>query len=94
MARVKRPHHMHSELKQAAIIERGVKNLRQFGYPYVNATNILTDLIYSQFFLGMLEDQENSGRGGDIDEAWQQLIEKIKANQKKRERKERDRGSD
>lgn len=45
------------------LIEAGVKNLREFGYPDCNADNILTDQIYSAFFKSMLED--NKGHGVD-----------------------------
>ena len=45
------------------LIEAGVKNLREFGYPDCNVENILTDQIYGAFFKSMLE--ENKGRGVD-----------------------------
>lgn len=45
------------------LIEAGVKNLREFGYPDCNADNILTDQIYGAFFKSMLED--NKGLGVD-----------------------------
>lgn len=38
------------------LIDAGVRNLKEFGYPGVNRDNILNDLIYAQFFKGMLED--------------------------------------
>lgn len=43
------------------LITAGVRNLRTFGYPDCSAENILTDDIYSQFFVGMLND--NKGKG-------------------------------
>lgn len=38
------------------LIDAGVKNLKEFGYPSVDAENILTDQIYSAFFRSMLDD--------------------------------------
>jgi len=43
------------EIRQK-LIQNGVANLKEFGYPDVNETNILTDLIYKEFFIGMLEE--------------------------------------
>lgn len=44
------------------LIEAGVRNLKEFGYPNCNADNILTDDIYKAFFRSMLED--NKGQAG------------------------------
>lgn len=38
------------------IIRAGIRNLKEFGYPDVDEKNILTDRIYSAFFLSMLEE--------------------------------------
>ena len=38
------------------VIENGVKNLKEFGYPNVNSENIFTDEIYRAFFKSMLKD--------------------------------------
>jgi len=38
------------------LIKAGIRNLKGFGYPSVNADNILTDMVYSQFFRQMLEE--------------------------------------
>lgn len=38
------------------LIAAGVRNLKQYGYPKVDKDKILTDMIYSAFFRGMLED--------------------------------------
>lgn len=38
------------------LIAAGVRNLKEFGYPAVNEKNILTDMIYSEFFRQMLEE--------------------------------------
>ena len=56
------------------IIEAGVRNLKEFGYPDASKDNILTDPIYSAFFKSMLED--NLGKGAD--EVINQLLSKIK----------------
>ncbi len=40
---------------RSQIIAAGVANLKEFGYPNVDAENILTDPIYSAFFKSMLE---------------------------------------
>lgn len=61
------------------IIQNGVKNLKEFGYPHVNEQNILTDIIYSAFFKNMLE--ENKGQNSMIDEVLDELIDQINANQ-------------
>lgn len=47
------------------LIAAGVRNLKEFGYPNVNADNILTDMIFAGFFKSMLED--NRGRGADAE---------------------------
>jgi len=54
------------------LIAAGVKNLKEFGYPSCNKDNILTDMIYSQFFLSMLKD--NKGHGKELDKAIDELI--------------------
>lgn len=45
------------------LIAAGVKNLQEYGYPGVTADNIMSDQIYSAFFLSMLND--NLGQGFD-----------------------------
>lgn len=37
------------------LINNGIKNLNEFGYPDVNEHNLLTDLIYASFFQSMLK---------------------------------------
>jgi len=59
------------------LIEAGVKNLKDYGYPAVDKENILTDIIYSGFFLSML--RENLGQG--IDAPINELIEEINKNE-------------
>lgn len=56
---------MQLNLIQKKIVEAGVTNLREFGYPNVTAANIFTDSLYRGFFRPMLE--ENLGKGYDSD---------------------------
>jgi hypothetical protein len=58
------------------IIENGIKNLNEFGYPEVNKEDILTDIVYSQFFKSMLE--ENLGYSNQMDLVLSNLIGDIK----------------
>lgn len=37
------------------LIQAGVRNLKEYGYPKVDSENILTDKIYSAFFSEMLK---------------------------------------
>ena len=59
------------------ILEAGVRNLKQYGYPEVTKENILTDQIYSAFFKSMLEDSDNMGKG--MDGVIAKLLKEIKA---------------
>lgn len=47
------------------IIKNAVKNLKTYGYPLVDKTNIFTDEIYSAFFKSILKD--NLGKGFDLE---------------------------
>ena len=47
------------------LISAAIRNMREFGYPGVNAENIITDQVYSMFFDSMLK--ENLGHGVDKD---------------------------
>jgi hypothetical protein len=59
------------------LITAGVRNLKEFGYPYCTKDNILTDEVYSVFFKSMLET--NLGKAGKkVDEVIQELINTIK----------------
>lgn len=42
-----------------ALIDAGVKNLKEFGYSTASARNILTDTVYRAFFHSMLGNDEN-----------------------------------
>ena len=65
-------------IKQS-IIQSGVKNLKDYGYPSVTPENILTDKIYAAFFLGMLND--NLGVNNQADVVIHDLIDAIKSNE-------------
>lgn len=54
------------------LIDAGVKNLKEFGYPNCNRDNILTDDIYKQFFASMLKD--NKGHSSEVDKAIDELL--------------------
>ncbi len=54
-----------STVVRSKLIQAGVRNLREFGYPSVNKDNILTDDIFKAFFKSMLQD--NLGKGFDAD---------------------------
>ena len=51
---------------QKKLIENAIKNLNEFGYPDVTEKDIFTDLIYSQMFKRMLEDNKGIGFDKDI----------------------------
>ena len=57
------------------LIKNGVKNLKEFGYLEVTEENILTDMVYAQFFKNMLE--ENLGKYKPADKYIQELITQI-----------------
>ena len=59
--------------KRHVLIQSGIRNLKEFGYPDVTAENILTDRIYKKFFASMLED--NLGKG--YDDAIKELTKEI-----------------
>ncbi len=48
---------------RSKLIENGVKNLQEYGYPACDKDSILTDQIYSAFFASMLKD--NIGAAND-----------------------------
>ena len=66
------PNRISTKIKQA-----GVNNLQEYGYPDANLDNIMTDRIYSAFFLSMLKD--NLGKG--LDDEVNALIKQIEATQ-------------
>ena len=63
---------------EQTLIDAGVKNLKEYGYPCVNKENIVTDLIYGAFFKSMLISTMNGTKHSDvIQRACASLIEKI-----------------
>ncbi len=38
------------------LVEAGVKNLKEYGYPNISPETILTDYVFAAFFRSMLED--------------------------------------
>ena len=58
------------------LIQAGVRNLREFGYPDCNENNILTDKIYSAFFRSMLEDNKRHG----VDREINAILERMNGN--------------
>ena len=57
------------------LIKAGVRNLHEYGYPECNAENILTDPIYSSFFVSMLKS--NMGVRSDLDDIIVALVKEI-----------------
>ena len=58
---------------EQTIINNGIKNLKEFGYPEVTQENIFTDIIYAGFFKSMLKDN----LGGKFDKIINGLLLKI-----------------
>lgn len=61
------------------LLEAGVRNLREFGYPDVSKLNITTERVFAQFFRSMLEENRGKGADAEIDE----LVAEIDANLEK-----------
>ena len=63
---------------ETMLINAGIRNLKEFGYPDVDSKNILVDYVYSQFFLSMLKEtlEKYSGQK-DVVVACERLINKI-----------------
>lgn len=59
------------------LIEAGVKNLKQFGYPRCTAENILTDAVYKAFFRRMLEDDGNVTKNREVEAARTGLLAEL-----------------
>lgn len=66
-----------AEIKKS-LISAGIKNLKEFGYPFVTDENILSDIIYSSFFKNMLSD--NKGHLSHIDPIIDEMIAEIEKN--------------
>jgi hypothetical protein len=66
------------------LIEAGIRNLQEFGYPAVTKENILTDMVYGQFFKRMLESTKEEAnpcfaQGALIISACDKLLSRIEA---------------
>lgn len=57
------------------LIENGVRNLREFGYPGCTADNIVTDSLYRAFFINMLG--ESRGKNPRVDQEIDKLLKEI-----------------
>jgi len=68
---------------RAKLIQGGVRNLREFGYPGCDETNILSDRIYSRFFLRILEENKEDSRLQQAIPVIDGLIEEIVTGQSK-----------
>jgi len=62
------------------IIFNAVKNLRDFGYPNCDKENILTDIVYGDFFVSSLKD--NLGYSDLVDSIINDLIKEVSGNLK------------
>ena len=58
------------------LIAAGVKKLREFGYPFCDEKNILTDMVYSRFFDTMLKDTKGQA-GAEVDSVVDSLLKEI-----------------
>lgn len=68
---------MTTEEIKGGLIKAGIRNLKEFGYPEVTTENILTDIVYRQFFESMLKD--NKGQSNKADVAIDELISEIQS---------------
>lgn len=62
------------EIKEK-LLNNGVNNLKEFGYPEVNKNTILTDDLYKEFFRSMLN--ANLGNNSQIDLVINELLSEI-----------------
>jgi hypothetical protein len=60
------------------IINNGITNLKEYGYPNVDKDNIFSDALYSAFFKGMLEDNLST-KDKVAKKAITELLNEIKA---------------
>jgi len=67
---------MNQKLIEADLVEAGVRNLQEFGYPNCDKKNIFTDRIYKAFFQSMLQDSKGKA-GYSADKAIDALIAKL-----------------
>jgi len=60
---------------QKQIVENGVQNLKEFGYPNVDKKNIFTDSIYNPFFVHMLKESANVTKNNSLMADFAYLLE-------------------
>jgi len=68
---------MTKEKIKELILEYGVNQLKEFGYPDVTSETILTDKIYKRFFKPMLMDLIDNNEGDESNEVIKELISDI-----------------
>jgi hydroxylamine reductase (hybrid-cluster protein) len=73
---------MDRKVIRTKLIQAGIKNLKEFGYPHADESNIFTDMIYSQMFASMLDDESNVGLSRDVDAVREELKAEIAAAKK------------
>lgn len=66
---------MTNEQIREHLLNAGVNNLIEFGYPEVTTETILTDEVYRMFFKSMLED--NLGNEKQVDVIINQILSEI-----------------
>ncbi len=59
------------------LIQAGIRNLKEFGYPSVTPENIFTDIIYSGMFKSMLNDNKDKSTSL-VDDCIDELLSQIK----------------
>jgi len=60
---------------RTTILNSAVRSLKEFGYPSVNAENIITDRVYCRFFKSQL--LEAKGYRKDVDVVIDELLKEI-----------------
>lgn len=60
------------------LIENGVKNLQEYGYPAVTKENILTDMIYGAFFKRMLKEAKGNGIDDEVEDLLSRVTTELK----------------
>lgn len=68
---------MNKDEMRRRLITAGVNSLGAFGYRDVRPTNILTDVVFAQFFATMLRD--NLGQDATLDLAINELLAECEA---------------
>lgn len=72
---------------QKLIVEQGVKNLIEFGYPNVNSKTIFTDYMFASFFIEMLKENIPTTKNDSLIADFNYLLELCYDNRKELEEK-------